>query len=57
MVLSFGVLHSPEVLKCFEFAKHVPSVPYLLPQQSLTDMKAFEELLFLLYEHGIVGIL
>ena len=57
VVLSFSVLQSPEVLKCFEMLKHIPAVPFLLPQETITDIKASEEMLFILYEHGIVGIL
>ena len=56
VVLSFGLLSSCEVFKSFDMVKHVSIVPFLLPQQTITDLKIVEEMFFILFECGVVSI-
>jgi hypothetical protein len=55
VVLSFGLVASPDVVKWFEIVKNISGVPFLLPQQAIVDIAVAMEMLFILYHHGMVS--
>ena len=55
VMLSFGLASSPDVVRWFEIVKNVSSVPFLLPQQSIADVAVAMEMLYILYQHGMVS--
>ena len=55
VVLSFGVVASPDVVKWCEIVKNISGVPFLLPQQAIADVAVAKEMLFILYHHGMVS--
>ena len=56
MVLSFGFLTSADVVKSCEIVKDISTVPFLLPQQTIADIAVAKEMLFILYQHGLVSL-
>ena len=55
VVLSFGLVSSSDVVNWCEIVKNVSSVPFLLPQQSIADVTVAKEMLYILYQHGLVS--
>lgn len=55
LVLSFGLVASADVLNWCEIVKNISGVPFLLPQQAIADVGVAKEMLFILYQHGLVS--
>ena len=55
VVLSFGLVASSDLVRWCEIVKDISSVPFLLPQQAIADVTVAKEMLFILYQHGMVS--
>ncbi|XP_028406945.1 spatacsin-like [Dendronephthya gigantea] len=54
LVLSFGLVASADVVNWCEIIKNVSGVPFLLPQQAIADVSVARDMLFILYQHGLI---
>ncbi|CAB4021386.1 spatacsin-like isoform X2, partial [Paramuricea clavata] len=56
VVLSFGLVASSDLVRWCEIVKDISSVPFLLPQQAIADVSVAKEMLFILYQHGMIVV-